>query len=197
MSHLKSYIEQLITDISLERQNVLWPLVEYIKSKRSKGEMTLLNFICTHNSRRSQLGQVWMQAIGSLYGLDLACYSGGVEITSCAHQTIKILRDSYFNITQLNFDINPKYRVHNDVLDITLFSKLFDDKVNPKENFAAIMTCDHAEANCPYVPGCEFRMAITYADPKLYDGTPNELEEYKLRSDQIASEMKWVIGKIL
>ena len=172
MSHLKSYIEQLTTDISLERQNVLLPLVNYIQSKRSKGEMPQLNFICTHNSRRSQLGQVWMQAIGSFYGIDLACFSGGVEITACAQQTIKVLINSGFNITELNFNINSKFRVHQDSFDITLFSKLFDDEVNPKDKFAAIMTCDHAEANCPFVPGCEVRIPITYVDPKLYDDTP-------------------------
>ena len=196
MSHLKSYIEQLTTDISLERQNVLLPLVNYIQSKRSKGEMPQLNFICTHNSRRSQLGQVWMQAIGSFYGIDLTCFSGGVEITACAQQTVKVLKNSGFNITQLNFNINPKFRVHQDSFDITLFSKLFDDEVNPKDKFAAIMTCDHAEANCPFVPGCEVRIPITYVDPKLYDGTPQESEEYLRRSDQIAAEMKWVISKI-
>jgi arsenate reductase (thioredoxin) len=196
LSQLKTFIDQLPTAITEERQRVLQPLLDYIKLNTSAGRKSQINFICTHNSRRSQLAQVWMQAIALTYRLDVLCFSGGVEVTSCAPQTIDVLKKCGFIIRQFNGHINPNYQVQNDGLELTLFSKLFNDAVNPKANFAAVMTCGHAEANCPFVPGCDARFAVTYEDPKQFDGDPEEQRQYQRTSDQIAAEMKWVISRI-
>lgn len=61
-------IREIITQLSTEnisegRKAVLQPLVEFIKSKISKNEEIRLNFICTHNSRRSHLSQIWAQTM--------------------------------------------------------------------------------------------------------------------------------------
>ena len=46
------------------------------------------------------------------------------------------------------------------------------------------------------INGAEKRIPITYEDPKAYDNTPQQLEKYKERSLQIATEMKYVFSNI-
>ena len=58
------------------------------------------------------------------------------------------------------------------------------------------MTCDHASENCPIVPGAEKRISITYLDPKISDGTPEQKAVYEERSLQIATEMKYVFSQV-
>ena len=77
-----------------------------------------------------------------------------------------------------------------------MFSKLFSDEVNQVENFAAVMTCDHADENCPVIPGTEQRISVNYIDPKAFDNSPEEAGRYDERSFQIASEMFYVFSKI-
>jgi arsenate reductase (thioredoxin) len=58
----KSLIESIqafgTMNITHERKTVLQPLVDFIRFKKSNGTAIRLNFICTHNSRRSHLAQV-------------------------------------------------------------------------------------------------------------------------------------------
>jgi len=58
------------------------------------------------------------------------------------------------------------------------------------------MTCDHADENCPFIPGTEQRIPVRYEDPKAFDNTPLEAEKYDERSVQIATEMFYVFSKI-
>ena len=92
---------------------------------------------------------------------------------------------------------NPHYTFRSTDSDqsIELYSKLVDDPTNPKENFAAVMTCDHADKNCPTILGAECRIPIRYEDPKAFDDTPQEAAMYDLRSRQIATEMHYVMEK--
>ena len=71
-----------------------------------------------------------------------------------------------------------------------------DDDFNPKSDFAAIMTCSQADEGCPFVPGAEKRIPITYEDPKAFDGTPEQAQKYRERSEQIATEMFYVFSQI-
>lgn len=57
---LFSEIEKVIKElnpqvISDERKMILQPLINYIQSKTSNNQEVRINFICTHNSRRSHL----------------------------------------------------------------------------------------------------------------------------------------------
>lgn len=45
-------------DINEERKNVLLPLIGFIQKKRNDKQRININFICTHNSRRSHLSQI-------------------------------------------------------------------------------------------------------------------------------------------
>ena len=58
------------------------------------------------------------------------------------------------------------------------------------------MTCDSANEACPFVPGAEIRIPITFKDPKAFDNTPQQAEKYKERSLQIATELFYVFSQI-
>lgn len=188
------------TNISNERQEVLQPLLKFLMEKIKNGEQVNLNFICTHNSRRSHLSQVWAQTLASYFGLNtITCYSGGTEATALFPVAAETLKKQGFQIHILADTKNPIYAIKyaKTKHPIIGFSKTYDADFNPKSNFAAILTCDSANEACPIVSGADSRFAITYEDPKKFDGTPQQQEKYKERSLQIASEMLYIFKNIL
>ena len=197
---IKEIIAQLSTEnISEERKNILQPLVEFIQNKISKNEEIRLNFICTHNSRRSHLSQIWAQTMASFFGVkNVFCYSGGTEATAMFPKVAETLTNQGFEILKLSETENPVYAVKfaENEHAIICFSKKYDDDFNPKSNFAAILTCDSADENCPIVYGAEARIPIKYKDPKSSDGTPEMNETYFNRSLEIATELKFVFENI-
>ncbi len=182
--------------LSKERLVSLQALVNYIQDKKNSGELIHLNFICTHNSRRSQLSQVWAQVMITYFEVAAKCYSGGVEVTAFNERAISSLKSAGFKVEKEG-EVNPYYSVFFSVENEPLlaFSKLFDDEVNPKGAFAAIMTCAEADANCPFIPGA-YRISLPYDDPKDFDDSPVEAEKYDERSHQIATELFYVFSQI-
>jgi arsenate reductase len=180
-----------------ERRLELETLVTYIQSKKDKALPINLNFICTHNSRRSQFTQVWASVAACKYGIAINSYSGGVEVTACDKRTIESLQRLGFKVESVG-DVNPVYTITYSYTEepIITFSKLFDDTINPTTNFAAIMTCSHADENCPVVTGCDQRIAVRYNDPKVFDDSVLETAMYDSRSYEIATEMLYVFSKI-
>lgn len=200
LKQIKKTINSLNTsNISIERKQILQPLKDYIQSKVNNKQAIDLNFICTHNSRRSHLAQVWAQTMAYYYQIkNLSCFSGGTEATALFPMVVQTLKDSGFKIERLSEGENPKYNIkyaahENPILG---FSKTYDDDYNPPSQFAAIMTCSQADAGCPYIPSAEKRFPITYQDPKDFDNTPQQAEKYSERSIQIATEMKYVFSQI-
>ena len=197
---IQEYIETLgTTSLSQERKAILQPLIDYINSKKQSNQPIQLNFICTHNSRRSHLAQVWAQTIAEYFKVStIYCYSGGTEATSVYPMIVDTLGSVGFEISKEGDTKNPhyiiKYALEKD--PITGFSKKYDDEFNPNSGFAAIMTCSQADEGCPFVAGSEKRIAIMYEDPKISDGTPQQQEVYAARSEQIAIEMKFVFSQI-
>lgn len=185
--------------ISEERKVTLQPLVDFIQLKLNAQQPIYLNFICTHNSRRSHLSQVWAQTMAYYYKINnIFCYSGGTEATALFPLAAKTLENQGFKITALSEGKNPVYSIKfaNNAHPIIGFSKTYDDVFNPKSGFAAIMTCSQADAGCPFIAGAEKRIPITYDDPKAFDQTPQQAEKYLERSIQIAIEMKYVFYKL-
>ncbi|MEM6523955.1 MAG: protein-tyrosine-phosphatase [Bacteroidota bacterium] len=178
------------------RKVVLRPLIEYIQQKvNAKAEINL-NFICTHNSRRSQFSQIWAKVAAQSYGVTANSYSGGVEVTEFNPRAIASMRRLGFDIHKNGFS-NPHYSVGiTKDLSLNCFSKTFDDIHNPTDNFAAVMTCSHADENCPFIPGAEARIPVRYEDPKAFDDTEVEAQKYDERSLQIASEMFYTFSQI-
>ena len=199
MNHtLNANLESILSlSISDERKSLLQELIDYIKSKREKGQPIRLNFICTHNSRRSQLAQIWAQTAADYFEIPAFCYSGGVEVTACNERTILSLERSGFIISKHGHS-NPIYFIlqDKDTRPIIVFSKLYDDVINPHGIFATIMTCSHADENCPFIPGAEARIPVRYEDPKEFDDTDVESTKYDERSQQIASEMFYVFSRV-
>jgi len=197
---IKNLIESLdVTIISTERRSTLQPLVEYIQAKISSQQELRLNFICTHNSRRSLLSQVWAQAIASHFELkNVFCYSGGTAATALFPTVASTLEKSGFNVMVISEGINPVYSIKYDKNShpIIGFSKAYDDNFNPQSEFAAIMTCSHADAGCPFIAGAEKRISITFVDPKEYDGTAQQEAKYQECSLQIATELFYVFSRI-
>jgi len=203
-SALFSKIEVLIKalnpkSISEERQSVLQPLVEFIQSKVSSNEEIRINFICTHNSRRSHLSQVWAQTMAYYFNIkNVFCYSGGTEATALFPIAAETLKNSGFKVKTISEGNNPIYSIKyaDNEHPIIAFSKKLDDDFNPKSEFAAIMTCSQADNGCPFIAGAEQRIPITFEDPKAFDNTPQQAEKYKERSLQIATELFYVFSQI-
>ena len=197
---IETEINQLNHDaISTERKTTLQPLIDYIQRKKDNHQVVNLNFICTHNSRRSHLSQVWAQTMASFFNIPkVYCYSGGTETTALFPVVADTLERSGFKIDRLSKEENPIYSIKfsGNSHPIIGFSKTFDADFNPQSDFAAIMTCSSADEACPHIFGAEQRIPITYEDPKTFDQTPLQLEKYKERSLQIATEMKYVFSKL-
>lgn len=187
------------TSISVERQNIAQPLVDYIQSKVDSNQEIRLNFICTHNSRRSHLSQVWAQTLAHYFGIkNVFCYSGGTETTALFPMAAKTLENTGFEIDTIAKGSNPIYAIKYaaDAHPILGFSKKFDSNFNPNSNFSAVLTCSSADKECPYIPNAEVRIPMTFEDPKAFDNTPQQAEKYNERSLQIATELKYVFSKI-
>lgn len=195
---IKQVIDKMdYNSIATDRKLELEVLTQFIQEKKDKNSPILLNFICTHNSRRSQFSQLWAQVASDYYNIEAECYSGGVEETAFNERAVASLERFGFKISKKG-STNPKYQIewNNTSKPIIMYSKLYDDPINPSSGFSAIMTCSHADENCPFVAGCEKRIPIRYEDPKNYDDTPLESAFYDHRSFEIATELFYIFSKI-
>lgn len=186
-------IEESSKNIPVERIPVLTELVDFIVSK--KGDTSLI-YVCTHNSRRSQFSQVWSTILSGEFGFNqIKSFSAGTETTACNERTIASLKRTGLEVKSEGESPNFKYTIsgtEQTKQEIILFSKLIDDSVNPVNNFASIMTCSHADENCPVIIGADQRIPVRFEDPKAFDNTDLEAEKYDERSLQIASELYYV-----
>lgn len=199
---VKSYIAQVTREfdhIPEERKKALKKLALFVESKAKAGETARLIFICTHNSRRSHISQIWAQTAAAYYNIpQVASFSGGTEATAFNTRAVKAMREAGFQIKETKAGDNPVYEVQfaGDAQPVVAFSKQFSHEANPQENFCAIMTCSEADKNCPIVPGASLRIALPYEDPKNFDGTPQEAEKYRERVQQIAREIFYAFSLI-
>ena len=193
-------IQELKPDnISVERKKTLQPLIDLIQDKTANNQEIRLNFICTHNSRRSHLSQVWAQTMASFFNIkNVFCYSGGTEATAMFPMVLETLHNQGFQIQKLSDTSNPIYTIKyaENEHPVIGFSKSFENSFNPASHFTAIMTCSQADTGCPFIAGAEKRIPITFDDPKAFDNTPQQAEKYEERSVQIATELFYVFYKI-
>lgn len=190
-------------DIEPERRENLDRLATFVRERVAAGEPAALTFICTHNSRRSQMGQIWAAVAASYYGIEgVETYSGGTESTAFNPRAVAALERAGLRIepgseADLDAEPNPHHEVRYSEARPALeaFSKTFDHEANPKDGFAAIMTCSAADAACPFVPGAALRVANPYEDPKAADGTDEERSRYDERCRQIATEMFYLMAR--
>ena len=188
-----------INTLGNKREVALESLIDYIQEKHNKKEDILLNFICTHNSRRSHLSQIWAQTMASFFDIkNVYCYSGGTESTKIYPMVIETMESIGFEIKKLSEGNNSIYSIkyNNNDMPIIGFSKSYNDSFNPKSNYAAIMVCSSADEACPVVNGCEKRISLTFDDPKDFDNSPLQKEKYLERSIEIATNLYYVFSKI-
>jgi arsenate reductase len=197
---IKSTIDTLdFSSISAERKTILQPLIDFIQSKVTANQDIRLNFICTHNSRRSHLSQIWAQTAAAHYNIkNVFSYSGGTEATALFPMVAQTLTNTGFQIKTLSEGNNPVYSVKYDENDppVICLSKTYDDSFNPQSEFAAILTCSQADGGCPFIAGAEKRIPITFEDPKAFDNTPQQAEKYQERSIQIATELFYAFSQV-
>ena len=198
---IKSQLKQF-KNASFPRKRllVLQSLIDFIQDKKDEDEDINLNFVCTHNSRRSHFSQIWAQTLACKFNVPkVKCYSGGTEATALFPKVVDILSETGFEISKLSDGPNAVYAIKYgpNEMPIIGFSKTYDHAFNPKSNFSAIMTCGHADENCPFIPGAEKRIPLTFDDPKAFDNTPLQNEKYKERSLEIAAQLYYVFSKIV
>jgi arsenate reductase len=182
------------------RKARLAEIAAFVQSQRADGETASLTFICTHNSRRSHLSQIWAQTAASVFGVNgVTTFSGGTEATAFNPRAVAaVQRAGFFVEVPEGAAGNPLYRVRfaTDDEPMECFSKVFDEAPNPRQGFAAVMTCSDADAACPLVPGAAARIAIPYVDPKVSDGSDAEAATYDERCLQIATEMLYAFSLV-
>ncbi|MBP7613853.1 MULTISPECIES: low molecular weight phosphatase family protein [Bacteroidota] len=186
-------------NISEERKNILRPLIDFVQQKVNNSQEISINFICTHNSRRSHLSQVWAQVAAAYYTIpNVHCYSGGTEETALFPKVAETLTHQGLSIFKIADTDNPVYAIKysDNSLPIVGFSKKYDSPFNPVSAFVAIMTCSQADGGCPFIAGAEKRIPITFEDPKISDNTQEQSKVYADRSLQIATEMFYVFSMI-
>lgn len=202
ITSIKTYCDDLVNNFSAikpERKILLEKISQYIQEKKQDNKPIQLVYVCTHNSRRSHFGQIWAQVAAHYYKVDnVQTFSGGTEATAFNINAINAIKRVGFHIEKTTDSTNPIYHLYFDETrkPIECFSKVYNDDVNPKLEFAAIMTCSDAEENCPFIPGVELRIGTTYDDPKAFDNTPLQDAKYDERCKQIALETFYIFSKI-
>ncbi len=184
--------------ISLERKKELDEIATLIIEHLKKENSLDIIVVCTHNSRRSQLGEVWINTLANHFEMyNIKAFSGGMEATAFNYRMVNALISSGFNIEEVESKTNPKYVLKDGINENQLmFSKVYDDSMNPQTGFMALMVCDHADENCPIVNGMEYRIPLRYKDPKEFDDTHQESEAYGNKVKEIGREMYYLLSKV-
>lgn len=199
---LENYLNNLqdeMKNITEDRKIVLKKISDFISEKKKKNRIANLIFICTHNSRRSHFSQILAQAIAKYFNIDnVFCYSGGTEATAIYPSVINSLQNIGISFNALNTEKNSIFSIKYDKNShpIIGFSKCYNSHFNPQSEFAAIMTCNQADTNCPFIPNAEARFSLPFDDPKEYDNTKEEEKKYKERCKDIAIELLYLFSSI-
>lgn len=185
--------------IDSNREEVLLQIADKISKEYTDRKKLNLNFICTHNSRRSQFAQVW--AFYAIYYFNLKnifSYSGGTEATAFHRNTINALEDSGFNFNVDTFlHQNPKYLINFEgyKTPLKVYSKVFDDPENGFP-YIAITTCDDADENCPFIPDAIDRFHLPFKDPKVSDTREDTKEVYAKTNIRISGEIFYIFREV-
>jgi len=202
LRELKPYVKEVANEletVSAERREVLDKIAADVAGRLEAGKRADMTFICTHNSRRSHMSQIWAATAAYYYGLDnVHTYSGGTQATACNCRTVAAMRRVGFDIVDATAGENPIYLVRyaTDRPVIRAHSKLYNADGNPRQDFMALMTCSVADKSCPVVQGAVSRYAIHYVDPRLCDDTPTETTAYNERCREIAREMFYIMAEV-
>ena len=186
------------SQIPADRRKALERISAFIAERVTSGATSRLTFICTQNSRRSQMAQIWAQATARFLGVPgVSAFSGGTEATAFDPRAVSAMIRAGFRIERHAKDDNPVYLVHagDDLPPVRAFSKAYLDPSNPTEGFCAVMTCSRADRECPVITSADERVLIPYEDPKTFDGTEQESVRYDTTCREICREMGWLFAR--
>jgi protein-tyrosine phosphatase/arsenate reductase len=200
LPELETYVAERIAEldeIPSPRRRNLESLSEWVGERMNAGQPVKLIFICTHNSRRSHMAQLWAQLAARVFAVPgVETYSGGTEATAFNCRAVAALNRAGFLVEPFSDGANPIYEVSFEpgMEPLQAFSKVYTDPPNPNEGYGAVLTCAAADAGCPVVFGAERRISIPYEDPGDHDGTEGETAAYDERCRRIAREMLYVFS---
>ncbi|MEO1434247.1 MAG: protein-tyrosine-phosphatase, partial [Bacteroidota bacterium] len=128
--------------IPAERKTVLHQMATYIQQSmvRSDHKTASVIVICTHNSRRSHMGQLWLQIASDFYEVQgLETFSGGTEATAFNPNAVQAMRSLGLQIVVDQPGDNPIYacRWTEEGPAYHAFSTRFDEAPNPSAGFLA------------------------------------------------------------
>ncbi len=189
-------LRSLNTEPSTGRKALLQPIAAWCAERLLQGQPVHIVFVCAQNSRRSVFAQAWARAAANEAGLhNVHCWSAGAEPSVIATPVIRELERSGFRVDDDGTETGEwVLSIGEEDEVLVLHSKTTDDPENPANGFAAVMVCD--EEGCPLVPNADQRLMLTYRDPKISDGTPEQDAIYRERSEEIATEMRWLMLRI-
>ena len=137
---LKQYLTEAskrFDTIPSDRKAELSKVADFIRERLSKLEPAKLTFICTHNSRRSHLSQIWAQVAADYYCLDnVETYSGGTEATAFNPRAVAAMQRCGLRIVADDpTATNPLYSVYTSASSTpqVCFSKAYGDPPNPSK----------------------------------------------------------------
>ena len=198
---LSRYLQARLAESGLipaGRDKALERVSAYISERVKRGKAARLTFICTHNSRRSQMAQIWAQASAQFFGLSgVYTFSGGTEATTFDPRAVSAMVRAGFRIEPRSTKDNPVYLVQSgpELPPVRAFSKAYLDPSNPQRGFCAVVTCSSADRGCPVITGAEERVLLPYEDPGSSDGTDREATVYDKRCREICREMGWLFAR--
>lgn len=188
-------------NIAPERRHDLQNLAVWMQQQLLHNQYLNIIVICTHNSRRSHLGQALLAIAADYYQVSgINAYSGGTEATAFNYRMVNAFRETGIHVIKITEGENPKYNIDWGDLDTqrlhNIFSKPYNHEVNPQNNFMAILVCDSADQNCPIVTGASKRVSLPYKDPKDFDDTEIESSAYIEKIHEMGREFFYLISLI-
>lgn len=196
MKNLINHLLKARLEISEQRKAELAEIAKSI-AERIINEAISLIFVCTHNSRRSVFAEVWASVFIEHFNLPLQAYSGGTEVTAVHQNTLDCLASLGFDLTYDSSATNPIIDIRvSENKSLTTFSKVYNDEFNAQSHFFALMMCQHAAENCPFVPNALGRINLPYKDPKAFDFTPLKQQKYQETALLIGSEFAYLFEQI-
>ena len=178
---LQTYCETLPGDFSKipeERKETLREIGGFVVAQLNAKQPVNLTYICTHNSRRSQFGQVWAKVAAVYYGFGnrVFTFSGGTEATAFNVRAVAALQRAGFVTDDDRNPKNPNHTVRfseSQSLPV-MFSKRYSDEANPKSEFCAVMVCSQADEACPLVYGASARVRCPTKIRKMPTASPTK-----------------------
>lgn len=183
-----------------ERMEELNALAALLKEHSEDG--LAVNFICTHNSRRSHFSEVLFRTAAKYYSHEsVETFSGGTEGTALYPEVAESFKRHGFTAVKDLAPENPHWQIFHPLLESEdhtpfLFSKAYHEAPNPASGFVAVMVCDSANEACPLVVGAAARFPLTFVDPKRSDETPECSAVYDATLKEIAAEMGYLARQL-